>query len=411
MKIESQKAAELDAYISTHKDSEVGKWPLEIGGKKKAFPYYRIPLSMLIYNANNGRLSMDRREWEKKNGRKLDARDPADSKVILKMLMDLDKNKTETLKKDISKVGQMEPGAITHDCVLINGNRRMAILETLHSEQPTGKWEIIEAIRLPKSVSEKDLWKIEAGLQLSKDKVAEYHPVNELLKIKEGIDRKLKAAEVAAALYAWSEEEVSDALARLDLIDQFLEFFGQKQNYGLIKKFGLHEYFIDIQKRVIAPAKKAGIAKKDQSQRLKYTFALIRSSVLIQSDPGESKKQKGVTHWDIRKLDKVFNDAHASAAFEEPLKNGKKIKGASNSDVIEGFRDALDILAMREERNKPARLINKALKALNSIDLSTFNQQSSKFTNDPILDTLSKISSKVYEIQQLIVNKSPTDKD
>jgi len=397
MKIESQRARAIDAYLSSHPDAEIGRWPIEIGGEKKVLPFYRFPLDLLFYNANNGRLAMDVREWEQNNGRKLDGRQPEDAKIICEMLLCLDPDKTDVLKKDLHQKGQMEPGVITHDGIVINGNRRMAVLETLHKDEPTGKWRFLEAVRLSPTISEQDLWRVEAGLQLSKDKVAEYHPVNELLKIKEGIDRGLSPEEVAAAMYAWKANEIKDALDRLELIDNFLHFLGQPDNYGAIKKFGLHEYFIDIQKRVIAPAKRKGIRKKHLKKRLQYTFALIRAGILMQSR-GKSKR-KGFTHWDIRNLDRVFSDAHTKSAFVEQLEKTKDMRSVPEEKVIEGFRDAIEILEMREERNRPVRLIEKAINALESIDTESehFYCERVKQATDRLLKLVRSIQKQLAE--------------
>lgn len=395
MKIDSVRAKEIDAYLASHEDAEQGKWPLEIGGEKKILPFYQLPLHLVIYNANNGRLAVDRREWESEHQRLLDGSNPEDAGIIRDMLLDLDKDKTETLKEDLRQKGQMEPGVITHDGVVINGNRRMAIFEELHTKEPTGKWDSMEVVRLNSGVSEKDLWKIEAGLQLSKDKVAEYHPVNEILKIKEGIERGLSTDEVAAAIYAWTANEVELALDRLNLIDNFLEFFGQPSNYGLIKKFGLHEYFIDIQKTVIARAKRVDVDNKELQKRLVCAFALIRSSVRLQS---EGTKKKGITHWDIRKLDKVYSDAFAREEFVPVITEAKEPHTAPDEEVIDGFRDAIDVLQMREERDKPLKLIEKAKNALSSIDTDSINTETDEQICSQIKEGLQELTSLIQEL-------------
>lgn len=364
MKIDSERARVIEAYISKGGDVEVGKWPIEISGEKEILPFYKLPWEILRYNSNNGRLAIERRKWELDNHRKLDTTLSEDAATVRTMLQALDADRTSLLKADLHLKGQMEPGVITFDGVVINGNRRMAVLEALHQEEPTGKWQFIEVIRLPQDTSEANLWKIEAGLQLSKDKVAEYHPVNELLKIKEGIDRGLTPSEVAAAMYGWQAEEIEQALARLDIIDNFLEFFGQPQNYEVIKRFGLHEHFIDIQKRIIAPAKKLGVPNRELTRRLKNTFALLRAHIGLQGK-GE---RKGITHWDIRKLDAVFSDPHAKDTFLKALGAATEIKKVPYDVVVDDFRDSLDVLAMREARSKPLKLIEKAISAVESID-------------------------------------------
>ena len=61
--VQSQRGKELDAYLQ--KQSPVGKWPLEIGGRIERYDYYKFPIDRLIYNVNNGRLE----QWKGKTGR------------------------------------------------------------------------------------------------------------------------------------------------------------------------------------------------------------------------------------------------------------------------------------------------------------------------------------------------------
>jgi len=392
MKIQSERAKEIDAYLGTHPDAEIGKWPVEIAGEKTILPFYRFPVKLLRYNANNGRMAMEIREWEEKQKRTLNACLKEDAIIIRDLLLALDQEKTKILKEDLRKKGQMEPGAITHDGFVINGNRRMAILEELHKDEPTGKWEFLEAVRLPPTITEKDLWRIEAGLQLSKDKVAEYHPVNELLKIKEGILAGLTPKEVAAAMYGRTTDEIEDAIKRLELIENFLEFFGQPMNYGVIKTFGLHEYFIDIQKYVIAPGKREGVSKKQIAKRLQYSFALVRATILKNK---ADKKQKGITHWDVRRLAKIFLDPHAEGAYLEHLSKAKMLNDVSAEVVIEDFYNAVEVINMREQRDQPIKLIEKAINALESID-----RESKHFREERVNEAILKLLKIVQDIQK-----------
>lgn len=399
MTTQHQRAKEIDAYLSGQQ--EVGKWRIEIAGRAEMLPFYRFPIELLRYNGENGRLAMEVREWGEKNKRRLDPSDNKDAAVIRDLLLGLEQHETERLQEDLEQKGQMEPGVITHEGVVINGNRRMAVLEVLHQKQP-GKWEYLEAIRLPHNISQRDLWKIEAGLQLSKDKVAEYHPVNELLKIKQGIDEGLEPEEVAAAMYGRTPEEVKKALERLDLIDRFLEFFGDAGNYGLIKKFGLHESFIDIQKHIIGSWEQDGVPSSQRKFQLECTFALMRSSIRTQ-DRLEKRRKTGITHMDIRKLGKIFSDPDAKLIFVEHLEKAtgrakdktKALLSVPEETVIEDFREAEDKLRMKEQRDQPVRLIEKAISALQSI-----NRKDEHFREESVKEALSRLSLLVREFEE-----------
>jgi len=141
MIINSENATKIDAYLKDNDEAELGKWPIELSGEKKIVPFYKFPLKLLYYNINNGRFAAEKRKREKDIGRELNSLDKEDTKQIKDLLLRIFPDKTKALKEDIRKKGQMEPGVITFDGFVINGNRRMAIFEDLHKDEATGKWE------------------------------------------------------------------------------------------------------------------------------------------------------------------------------------------------------------------------------------------------------------------------------
>lgn len=155
---------------------------------------------------------------------------PRDAEEIRKLLLRQDPTKTSQLRDEMRRVGQIEPGIITYDGYVINGNRRMAIFEDMHRVEPDGRWERIEVHRLPKTgIGAKDLWRIEAGLQLSREKRLDYGPVNDLLKLREGNAAGMSPNEMAATMFGVSAEDVAFKLKVLALIDQYLEYIGKME--------------------------------------------------------------------------------------------------------------------------------------------------------------------------------------
>jgi hypothetical protein len=287
--------------------SEMGRHPMIIGGEKKMFEVYRLPISSLAFNIRNGRFAAELRAKEKQIGRHLDPLLPEDEEIIRRLLLDLDEFATELLKKDLERVGQTDPGIVTHDGFVINGNRRMAVLQELHKKDSTGKYEVLEVHVLPEGVGEKDLWRIEAGLQLSRDKRLDYGPVNDLLKIREGLNSKLNAEEIAATLYGVKDaKEVIEKDQRLSLIDNYLEYIGEPDEYTKVNR--VVEHFINLQ-GLLRHLEDQGVKKTEQHKWLLVAFEMIRS---------------GMGHMDIRMLRKI---AALEVANKHILKNIKPHAG------------------------------------------------------------------------------------
>jgi len=384
MPIQSKKANDIQAYIDSHSECKKNKQKIVIDGRVETLDSYLLPVSYLQYNHNNSRFALEIIEKETEIGRKLDMSDSEDIKVIKSLLLQ-DTSEAKSLKDDLKKLGeQTEVAAITHDGVVINGNRRMATLEDLNKDEPTGKWQKLWVVRLPTNISQKDLWKIEAGLQLSKDKVAEYGPVNDLLMIKEGKTAGLEPAEIAAAMYGWKEDEVNAALERLNLIDVFLSFMKAPNNYGIIKKFRLTEHFIDIQKGLLNKLKDEGAPKKLINKKLELAFGLIRASIV---------KQDVITHLEVRRLNKVLIDEDASLTFSDKVPEKSDIRDISVDILIDNFSNAKDVLENKKDRDKPARLIERAIAALKGIDRSNQHYKTS-----------SEVKRKILELDEIVAS-------
>lgn len=383
MAVHSKRAEEIDAYIDAHKSSCIkGKQKVEIKGKIEYLDSYILPLTLLQYNHDNRRFNLEIQEHETKIGRKLDPTDDEDVKTIKELLL-LDKTESQKLYNDLKLLGeQREVAAITHDGIVVNGNRRMATIEQLHIENPK-KWDDLWVVRLPEDISEKDLWKIEAGLQLSKEKVAEYGPVNNLLMIYEGHKAGLTNSEIAASMYGWSEEQVRIDLERLGIIETFLQFLGQPKNYGVIKRFQLAEHFIDIQKGLVKKLKDCGAPKKELTRKLEIVFLFLRARII-------NPDKMSLSHWDVRNICKILHDPKASDTLTDTFEKHKDIHQIPVDKLVDNLDKAIDVKKNREDELKPAKLIDKAILALNGID-----RRGKHFKSDTDVKTKLKILDKI----------------
>lgn len=382
MAIHSKRAEQIDVYIDSHKSCIKGMQKVEIKGKIDFLDSYMLPLDLLQYNHENRRFNLEIQEYETKIGRKLDPEDKQDVKIIKELLLQ-DKIEAEKLFNDLKQLGeQREVAAITHDGIVVNGNRRMATMELLHLDNPT-KWDELWVVRLPEDISEKDLWKIEAGLQLSKEKVAEYGPVNNLLMIKEGRKAGLSNSEIAAAMYGWTEKMVEDDIERLNLIDIFLLFFGQPNNYGLIKRFELHEHFIDIQKGLVCKQKKLGLSKRDLLKKLEIIFLYF--SATIRNADFKFK------HFDAREICKILLDTEATYAITESHEKYRDISKIPVEILTDNFDKAVDVRKNKEDKEKPEKLIDRAIAALSGIDRKTKH-----------FKTQFSVKAKLIELEKLV---------
>ncbi|MFZ0639847.1 MAG: hypothetical protein WAN33_01300 [Candidatus Acidiferrales bacterium] len=355
MKLETNREKQLDAYLQQASAKDEQTVRLVLKGKPERLQVYRVPIKYLIYNIRNGRFTAELLQKESELKRSLDATAPTDAKIIQRILLELDPNATEALKKDLSANGQLDAGVITRDGAVVNANRRMAILSLLHEETHDPKFEYLRVARLPKDVEEKDIWRIEASLQFAKEFRLDYSPVNELLKLKEGRENGLSPEEISVTLLGrFTPAGVRERLEVLKLIESYLEFIKKPGQYHIVQEQRSMEKFNSLQANVIAPLKRQGELKQSEIAKLSVlAFMLIHRTDL--------------SHWDIRLLNKIGAD---STARVELYRNYDAMKPLSEpkSKLEENFATAKEVIETQQNRNKPERLLRKALSALQGID-------------------------------------------
>jgi hypothetical protein len=383
MDIDTARAKEIDIWIQDHPTLKVQelKAPIELLGSTSYYDVWRIPIRLLIYNVRNGRFAAELMARENELKRSLDPTIPEDSKEIQKLLLEQNEQETIELKASLRENGQLEEGIITFDGAVINANRRMAVLSQLYEETSDPKYEFLKVARLPKNVDEKDVWRIEAGLQFAKDLRLEYGPVNELLKLREGKKRGLTSKQISHALQGrYTPEDVEKRLKVLDLIDSYLEYIGRPKEYRLFQEARNVEKFNSLSNNVIEPLKKREeIPKTEIPQIVSAGFSLIKSDE--------------VTHWEIRKLRGIAQNKTAKATLLNDFHPGN-LKEPSLKRLVENFSLAEDVFDSAQEHDKPKQLLERALVILESID-----RNSSRVKDPEVQGLLEKISRVVEQLK------------
>ncbi len=226
-----------------------------IGGKKQDLPVYRIPLSRLYFNIQNGRYADRMLLLQAENkGVEIDPREERWKTKIEAMLAGehrdtaRDKDAFKKLKEDLDAREQLRPGVALQDGGVLDGNRRLAALRRLWRETNSERYAYFEAVILPDETTDEERWKIEAGLQLGLSERHDYSPINELIKVRQGLQmyrRKIEHQQVtasgkseyelvASAIYGKTEADIREFARRLELIDSYLTFIGKKDRYDLI---------------------------------------------------------------------------------------------------------------------------------------------------------------------------------
>jgi len=379
MKMDTARSKIIEAYLKGRKPVLNMKVRVEYDGEIHTLDVHRLPIKELIFNLRNGRFASELKAKEEELKRKLDPNDKQDALIIRNLLLELEPNETEALKEDLKLHGQIDPGIITFDGAVINANRRMAVFNSLDDATGDSKYQYLLAARLPRKVDEKDIWRIEAGLQFGKDFRLRYGPVNELLKLREGANRGLTNKEISTTLLGrFTAQGVQDRLAVLKLIDDYLDFIGRDGEYNILHRDV--EKFNSLHTVVKGLRKSKGEKSPDITKIITIAFLMIEKTNL--------------SHWDIRNLRKISREKEATTALMNDLKP-KNPREMKKDNLEEAYQGAKDIVDDKKEHNRPARLLKRALTAINHI-----NPKSARLKDSNVIVLVKDIFAALKKIER-----------
>ena len=378
--------------------------------KIEAVKVFDLPRDLLILNPENGRFEAELdiiREERKSKGMslELDPENDKDVEIIRNMLKGIHPKNAERdgafkkLYENIEEVasktgtnGQEEPGIITHDGILVNGNRRDTVMEELaiSTKKKKGnplKYNNLRVAILDKDVSAYDLWKNEAKEQISQESREEYDYVNSALEIKRGYalltkkgltDKKAKD-EISKTLYGRSVKDVESYLDFLKIADLFLKQIGKKGQHRYIQdsgsktgEKGIVTILKEVAKQRIADQK----AGKDDEEIAKWFKAASLFCVISKRKPTISKggktKKLNFGHRDYRRF---MSKAMATPETRKRVLDSKAFLNVKITDPslehMNGFNDAIDsaigLYDIQILTINPLSLLQKAQDALSEL--------------------------------------------
>lgn len=340
---------------------------LPLGGSNNTFKVVNIPIQLLKYNINNGRISSETFLCSIEN-------------LTEDKISDLIKNSNmESFKKtkeNIKEYGQLETGVVSNDGKVIDGNRRFTCLRDLHLEFPNDdRFKCFKAVILDseKSKDDKLIKSLELKIQHRKDKEVDYDPINKILDAYNWIEIKKEfSAKEYADSYGMKEKDILNWLYQAEIINEFLEWIGHKG-----------EWLVAKDKKWQGPINEiSNYLSKQTDNILKNKHKKILYAGLV------SKKSGDITR-DIRDLAKIINTNDINEVHNSADKIWEKIYNVKSnienldkhnityiqselSDDFAIFSDHVDSLKNRNInttiKTKPIKILGKIYNDFNDID-------------------------------------------
>ena len=402
---------------------------------------YNVPLELLRYRKENGRISSSLKTYERLYG-PIDPCNGRDQIQLGSFLRDKDPEKADELKHLLYADGQREPGIITVDGFLINGNRRRVALEELRNQYPADdRFNTMRVVILPGEQDEggaptlKEIEQIENRYQLQTEGKADYFAFDAALSVRDKElsgytleqqmrdDPQYKRMDVPTFKRAVNKRR-KDLLEPLECVDEYLETIGRPGEYSAVSKGasdpkGRWQAFIDLSQYFGYVAKtalgrdKLGVDEEEAGLIMQSAYAIIR----MQSIPTFGKLHtimrdlKKYTEHGKPHLLKIARDVkHALPDDETISPNGDPLPrdvtenkwiNKYKTEITRNLVKAQEARETGSEKSAPVTLLEDALKKLNHPNMIVENididdLQKSLQMADDICDRADKLKRQIY---------------
>ena len=383
-----------------------------VRGEKGERDIWIVPIKLLRFRKDNGRIASDVTSYEKLHGR-LDEALINTQKILKEYLQNKDPESNVKLMKLIEHSGQLDPAIITSDGFLINGNRRKMVLEELFEKTRDKRFEVMKVVILPGKGEPggpptiKEIEQIENRYQLQSDGKSEYTNFDRAIsmkrKIKAGMSLEeqlkddptfvnLNEKEFKKQIQKYNDE----FLGPLECIDNYLEQLARDGMYDSISegrsdKEGRWYAFIDYYKlyKQLKDEKRRidlGVEEDEVGDIENVVFKIIRKKDFPQLK----------SHEIIRKIPKILTN---KGAKKDLLKIKIQTKELPKADISE--HDDFKTIDRKWGNLNSAAIVGRVTEALRRID----NEMESEGPLTLLYDALKKLNHDKMVPEDLEISK------
>lgn len=354
---------------------------------------YRIPLEYLSYNPYNTRFLAQAKTLEKRLGRPLSDERSDDIKEIESFLWKLKEDKNENTIDSLIKEGQLQPGVVTNDGIVLSGNRRFRLLNEIsrnHSKYRGHSLEglqYFEAAILTEKLTDKQIRAYESFYQYGNEDKVEYDPIQKYIAAKEQQELGFELQDIANNFLSITDGKVNIIkkwLSVYDLMTEYLEYIGEEGIYTALTN--REEAFLNLYDTLKSLIK---------GKKGKEIWAFDELDLVDLKQRYFDYIRLGKSTHDFRYLIKVFSDKNRWETF-----NGKVTEAVMDSEIksLDDYRQEHAELTESQiseiRQNDYAAVVGKQLDGLFGSEKAFFVSKEAEETPIKTIDAvLAKLSN------------------
>lgn len=399
-------------------------------GEAREFDIYLVPIEFLAYNRENGRIGSLVKSYEREHA-PLDENNPNDANIIAEFLYNSSELRNQKTMKDLEMNGQLEPGIITMDGVIVDGNRRASLLRRIYNDtsKPQTVRDRCAYFRtriLPEDADPKEILRLETSFQMGADSKVDYNPIEKYLHAQVMVDKGFQYKEIATYMgIDGGEKEVRNMLKVLKLMDEYLAMYDYEGIYTRLHR-GCEDDFLKLQASIdkiecnkipwITSAEKASVIndlkticfdfiRLDEKGDFEYRAIAYTKDANFLVD---EKTWRAFTEQYFKNTEEIPEeestaDVLSSAVTQkdrEQVLNQRdnKWKGNVRAAMMDTFRSSKNKIDDKRQQEKPLSLIDKALNTLSTINTPTLRESEQLETILNKLDQVKTITEEIIDM-------------
>jgi hypothetical protein len=394
----------IQDIVTRDEKNPFGKMEIPWNDKLESKNVYLIPLEYLVYNKYNGRILSRTQSLERQNY-SIDVETDGGKKKIEELLWFSNESRNKTTQQSINDYGQQKVGIITRDGIIIDGNRRVMLLNR------GKKYDYFKTVVLDVTLEENplEIEKLETTYQMGEDEKVGYNATEKYIKSKllykkltqktysanpEKHTPDLKTVSKIASWMGVDNIEVFKYLDTMEVMDEYLEFLEYDGIYTQLDK--REDQFLNLTKWLrtyYGEASKKGFdgyLNEDVDDLKGIAFDYIRAKyegkefrILAEGQRsnhffGDRDIWKSFRNFHIESMRNIqeseidYNSANLNKHLDDrdsKFLESTKING-NESFLVENIRLHEEKLGYNRAADEPQKLVSKALDALNAIKIN-----------------------------------------
>lgn len=219
------------------------------GGKTQVYPVYKVDLQKLYYNDQNDRIATWVSQYEAENGKdSLQDLDPdIYNRLIENFVYESNPESIQKTQRNITLVGQREPGVTLADGRVVDGNRRYTCLRRIQRESKEPVFFETVIMDMDIRADRKQIKLLELSIQHGEEKKIDYDMIDFAIgTYRDIIQTSLLTVEEYAESANESLADVKNRLEVAKIIVEFLEYLQLPEQYYIAREYQVYSLFQEM---------------------------------------------------------------------------------------------------------------------------------------------------------------------